>query len=110
MSPKPASSSALRTARRLGRLSSTNKTFNYGHYNNPEYDALLKASYEERDPAKRYQILHDAEVLLMKEVGVAPLMVYASPWLVDSKVKGWQDNAANEHLSRFLSIEWSQAD
>ena len=89
----------------LAMYISTNKTFNYGHYNNPEYDALMKKSYEERDPAKRYQILHDAEQLLMNEVGVAPLMVYASPWLVSKKVHGWQDNAANEHMSRFLSLE-----
>jgi oligopeptide transport system substrate-binding protein len=41
----------------------------------------------------------------MKEVGVAPLMVYASPWLVSKKVHGWQDNAANEHMSRFLSLD-----
>jgi oligopeptide transport system substrate-binding protein len=89
----------------LAMYLSTNKTFNYGHYNNPDYDALMQKSYEERDPAKRYQILHDAEALLMKEVGVAPLMVYASPWLVSKKVHGWQDNAANEHMSRFLSLE-----
>lgn len=89
----------------LAMYISTNKTFNYGHYNNPDYDALMAKSYAERDPAKRYQILHDAETLLMKEVGVAPLMVYASPWLVSRKVHGWQDNAANEHMSRFMSLE-----
>jgi oligopeptide transport system substrate-binding protein len=84
---------------------STNTTFNYGHYTNPKYDELLKASYAERDPAKRYQLLHDAEALLMSEQGVIPLMVYASPWLVSSKVHGWQDNAANEHQSRFLTLD-----
>jgi oligopeptide transport system substrate-binding protein len=84
---------------------STNVTFNYGKYNNPKYDDLMKQSYAERDPAKRYQILHDAEQLLMDEQGVAPLMVYASPWLVSKKVHGWQDNAANEHQSRFLTLD-----
>ncbi len=84
---------------------STNTTFNYGHYNNPKYDELMAASYKERDPAARFKLLHDAEALLMSEQGVAPLMVYASPWLVSRKVHGWQDNAANEHMSRFLSIE-----
>ncbi len=84
---------------------STNKTFNYGAYNNPKYDELMQQSYAERDPAKRLQILHDAEALLMSEQGVAPLMVYADPWLVSRKVHGWQDNAANEHPSRFLSLD-----
>ena len=84
---------------------STNKSFNYGGYNNPDYDALMAKSYAERDPTARYKILHDAEVLLMKDQGVAPLMVYASPWLVSRKVHGWQDNAANEHMSRYLSLD-----
>ena len=36
----------------LAMYISTNKTFNYGHYNNPEYDELMKKSYEERDPGQ----------------------------------------------------------
>jgi oligopeptide transport system substrate-binding protein len=89
----------------LAQYISTNATFNYGKYNNPKYDDLMKQSYAERDPAKRYQLLHDAEQLLMDEQGVAPLMVFASPWLVSSKVHGWQDNAANEHMSKFLTLD-----
>ena len=49
------------------------------------------------------QILHDAEVLGLKDGAMAPLMTYADFWLVSSKIKGWHDNAANNHLTRFLS-------
>lgn len=83
---------------------STNKTFNYGKYNNPDFDALMKKSYEEKDPEARSKILHEAEALLMKEQPIAPFLTQADLWLVADKVKGWQDNAANQHLSRFLSI------
>ncbi len=83
---------------------SSNKTFNYGHFENADYDALMKKSYEERDPAKRSKFLHEAEALLMKEQPVAPLLTQADLWLVSSRVAGWQDNAPNQHLSRFLSI------
>ncbi|OJF91312.1 peptide ABC transporter substrate-binding protein [Pararhizobium antarcticum] len=83
---------------------STNKTFNYGHYTNPDFDALMKKSYEETDPAARSKILHEAEALMMKEQPVAPFLTQADLWLVADKVKGWQDNAANQHLSRFLSV------
>ena len=83
---------------------STNKTFNYGQFNNADYDALMKKSYEERDPAARAKVLHEAEALLMKEQPIAPLLAQADLWLVSSKVKGWHDNAANQHLSRFLSV------
>lgn len=84
---------------------SSNKTFNYGHYSNPDYDALVAKSYLERDPAARMKILHDAEVMLLRDQSLTPMMNNADLWLVSSKVKGWQDNAANQHLTRFLSKE-----
>ena len=82
-----------------------NKTFNYGHYQSAAFDQLMQKSYAERDAKKRLQILHDAEAVLMKDQPVAPLMVTASLWLVSKKLKGWQDNAVNEHLSRFFTLE-----
>jgi oligopeptide transport system substrate-binding protein len=83
---------------------SSNKTFNYGHFENAEFDALMKKSYEEVDPTVRSKILHEAEALLMKEQPIAPFLTQADLWLVSDKVKGWQDNAVNAHLSRFLSV------
>jgi oligopeptide transport system substrate-binding protein len=83
---------------------SSNKTFNYSKFNNPEFDALMKKSYDEQDEAARSKILHEAEAILMKEQAIAPFLTQADLWLVSNRVKGWQDNAANEHLSRFLSV------
>ncbi|MDI7861953.1 peptide ABC transporter substrate-binding protein [Rhizobiaceae bacterium n13] len=83
---------------------SSNKTFNYGHYENPEFDALMKKSYEERDPAARSKVMHEAETILMRDQPIAPFMAQADLWLVNNRVQGWHDNAANQHLSRFLSI------
>ncbi|MCO4319301.1 peptide ABC transporter substrate-binding protein [Phyllobacterium sp. 21LDTY02-6] len=84
---------------------SGNKTFNYGHYNNPEFDELLQKSYKERDPAARSKLLHQAEALVMRDQPIAPLVNDANFWLVSSKVKGWGDNGNNEHLSKYLSVE-----
>ena len=83
---------------------STNTSFNYGKYNNPEFDALMAKSYTEGDADARKKILHDAEVILMRDQPIAPLMSTANLWLVSDRVSGWQDNAANEHLSRFLRV------
>lgn len=83
---------------------STNKTFNYSKYNNPEFDALMKKSYDEADPAARMKILHQADSILMNDQPIAPFLTQASLWLVSDRVKGWQDNAVDEHLSRFLSV------
>ncbi|MDP9734813.1 UNVERIFIED_ORG: hypothetical protein QE446_004956 [Rhizobium sp. SORGH_AS260] len=54
--------------------------------------------------AARSKLLHEAETILMKEQPVAPLLTQADLWLVSNRVKGWVDNAANQHLSRFLSV------
>jgi oligopeptide transport system substrate-binding protein len=83
---------------------STNKTFNYGKYNNAEFDELMKKSYAEENPEARSKLMHEAETILMRDQPVAPLLTQADLWLVSNRVQGWQDNAANEHLSRFLSI------
>lgn len=89
----------------LALPTTANKAFNYSHFASPDYDALVAKSYTETDPAKRLKILEDAEALLARDQPVAPLLSNADLWLVSNKVKGWQDNAADEHLTRFLSKE-----
>jgi oligopeptide transport system substrate-binding protein len=88
----------------LAMNTTSNKTFNYAKWSNQDYDALMAKSYDEQDPPARSKILHEAEAILMQEQPVAPLLAQNELWLVAKRVKGWQDNANNEHLSRFLSI------
>jgi len=83
---------------------SDNVAFNYGHYNNPDYDKLVKASYDEKDPAKRMAMMHEAETILTNDQPIAPLMNSADLWMVSKKVKGWQDSSVNWHLTKFLSV------
>ena len=89
----------------LNLLVSTNKTFNYGHWSNAKFDELMKASYAERDPAKRMKIMQDAEAVALSEYSITPMMNYASLWLVNHKVKGFEENLVNEHLTKYLSLE-----
>ena len=84
---------------------SSNKTFNYAHWSNAEFDALMAQSYNERDVEKRSGLMHQAETILMQEQPVVPLMNTASLWLVSDKVSGWEDNAVNVHLSKYLTVE-----
>jgi oligopeptide transport system substrate-binding protein len=84
---------------------STNKDFNYGHYSNPKFDDMIKKSYAERNVDARMKLLQDAEQLLMNDTAVVPLMNTASLWLVSRKVKGFVDNAQNDHMSRYMSIQ-----
>ncbi|MBV2183430.1 MAG: peptide ABC transporter substrate-binding protein [Rhizobium sp.] len=83
---------------------SDNTSFNYGHYNNPEFDKLVKASYNETDQAKRMEMMLQAEKIMTNDQPLAPLMNSADLWMVSKRVKGWQDNAVNEHRSKFLSV------
>lgn len=81
-----------------------NPNFNYGKYSNPEYDALIAASYEEQDPEKRFQILHDAETILMRDQPIAPLLATSDLWGLSARVSGFVDNVNNEHPSRYISV------
>jgi oligopeptide transport system substrate-binding protein len=82
----------------------SNVTFNYAKYKNDEFDALMQQSNEERDVAKRMEILKKAEAILSRDQPIAPFMNQADLWLVSSRVSGWSDNAANAHLSKYLSV------
>lgn len=84
---------------------STNTAFNYGHWKNETFDALMKKSYEIRDPAERMKALQEAETLLAAEVPVTALMNNASLWLVSRKVTGFENNAVNEHLTKYMTKE-----
>ncbi len=62
--------------------------FNNGHWENEEYDALIKSALANQDPASRMEELRQAEKILMDEMAVMPVYHYAKqivtkPYLVD---------------------------
>jgi oligopeptide transport system substrate-binding protein len=78
---------------------------NYPNYANPDYDKLMDAAVAETDPAKRAQILAQAEQLFLADQPIIPIYFYTSKRMLSTKVKGWQDNVLDNHLSRWLSVE-----
>lgn len=50
---------------------------NDGGYSNPEYDTLVDAARTEKDPAVRAQKYHEAEAILMNDMGMIPIVFYA---------------------------------
>jgi oligopeptide transport system substrate-binding protein len=78
---------------------------NYGDWSNPEFDKLTDAAAAEPDPAKRMQLLSDAEAVLVKEQSIMPLLYYANHNIVSPKIKGFEDNVMDKHPSRFVTIE-----
>jgi oligopeptide transport system substrate-binding protein len=83
---------------------SDNPGFNYGNYDNPEYDALMRQAADETDLDERAQILAEAERIFLRDLPQVPLLHYSSTSLVSPKLEGWVDNVRNIHPSRFLSL------
>jgi oligopeptide transport system substrate-binding protein len=78
---------------------------NYGDYSNPEYDALLQSSNQELDLAKRAEIFAEAEQLMLEDYPITPMWFQVTKNLVDPTLTGYEDNAKDQHRSRFLCRE-----
>lgn len=68
-------------------LESTSGLNNSG-YNNPKYDELVEAAKVESDAAKRMDLMHQAEDILMEDMPGLPIYYYTQPMGVKSYVKG----------------------
>ncbi len=78
---------------------------NYGGYSNPAFDALVAASDNEHDAAKREDLLRQAEQRLLDDVVIAPGYLGVVRNLVSPQVKGFITNNVNIHRSRYLSLD-----
>jgi len=70
-------------------LFTSNNIQNNAKYKNPKYDADIAAARTEKDPAKRMQLLHDAEKLMMDDAAIAPLFFYTDPIDISKDLQGY---------------------
>jgi oligopeptide transport system substrate-binding protein len=89
----------------LALAAGDNVGLNYSHYVNGEYDSLLRRAASERDLGARAEILAKAETIVLRDQPMMPLLFYLTKNLVSPKIKGWQANTLDRHLTRYLSIE-----
>lgn len=61
---------------------------NDGKYNNPEYDALMDAARTTADVNEHYELLHEAEKMLLDDAACIPVAFQADFWLQKSNLKG----------------------
>lgn len=85
-------------------FSAENRRDNYAGYSNAMFDRLIGESNRIFDPRLRAATLREAEALALSEYPVIPIYHYVSKRLVSPRVKGWQDNPAGAHLSRYLAL------
>jgi oligopeptide transport system substrate-binding protein len=83
---------------------SGNKGLNVAHFNDPAYDALMRAAASEPSPERRSEILHQAEQLLLAEQPYLVLLTYESHNIVSRKLQGWETNVMDHHPGRYVSI------
>ncbi len=75
---------------------------NNAKYSNPKYDEYISAARKETDPAKRIQLFHDAEKVLMDDAAIAPIYFYTEPVVISPKLQG----VVNTKLG-FVLFNWA---
>ncbi len=73
-------------------------------YANEEFDALMRRAATEADPARRRELMQQAETVLLADYPVIPLYFYVSKHLVNPRIQGWNDNVLDYHYSQHLSF------
>lgn len=53
------------------------------------YDVLMDRSNKETDPAKRFEMLHDIETLLMSTGAICPVYYYTDIYMIKTNVEGF---------------------
>lgn len=61
---------------------------NDGRYNSPEYDALIASARETVDKEEHYQLLHEAEQLLLNDMAMIPIAYQNDFWLQKPELQG----------------------
>lgn len=89
----------------LDLFESTNGN-NYGKYNNPDFDKLIKDAKSEADPKTRMDHLYKAEKLLMEDMAVAPRYFRISHWTFKNYLTG----VVNRGTGPATDFYWASVD
>jgi oligopeptide transport system substrate-binding protein len=77
---------------------------NLPHYQGAAYDSLLADAARQTDPAKRRELLEQAERTMLADHPLIPLYFYVNKHLVKPELLGWYDNVMNVVYSQDLSL------
>ena len=83
----------------------TNSGNNRTGWSSPEYDALITRAGMTADQDERFQILQQAEAILMHDLPVMPLYTYTRRRLITPDVKGWHNNILDQHPYKYIHLE-----
>jgi oligopeptide transport system substrate-binding protein len=79
-------------------------------WGDPRYDRLLREAAAELDPARRFALLREAEILLLDEGPVIPIYHYSTNELVKPYVRGIYRTPLDVHpLTRvWIDHDWAR--
>ncbi len=92
----------------LDILFHTDSDFNVAGYSNPEVDALLEDARSELDPARRLELYHRAEGLILEDVATIPWSHSVSDVLVKPYVKGFVAAPIGVPLMHRLELDYAE--
>lgn len=73
---------------------------NHSGYSNTRYDELLALSGQEYDTQKRFELLKEAEGLLLESYAIAPIYYFVNRRLAKPYVGGYVDNIMDHHYTK----------
>jgi len=72
-------------------------------WKNAKYDELIKGAYQQSDEKKRYEMMHEAEAILIDEAPILPLYFYNTVNLESDKLSG-----VVRHPFGFIDFKWAE--
>lgn len=71
----------------LDLFESTNGS-NHGKYKNKKYDKLIRGAKKEKDPAKRMEMLYEAEKIVIEDMVISPQYFRVAHWTYKTYITG----------------------
>jgi oligopeptide transport system substrate-binding protein len=78
---------------------------NNTNWGSPKFDALIEEAARTGDPAKRLEILHNAEDLFLTELPIILVYWYTNPYLLQPSVENWYPLALGNHNYKFIDLK-----
>ncbi len=73
-------------------------------YDNPRFDRLLERIASERIPASRRNLMAEAERRILADQVILPVYNYVTKRLINPRLKGWEENVMDHHLTRYMFL------
>lgn len=78
---------------------------NHSGWKNDTYDALLERANTIANPTERMRVLREAEELVIAELPILPIYVYARIDIVKPYLRGYWRNLQNVHPIKWMSVD-----